>query len=139
MSYLDEGFRYFEGPSVGQFLPNLKKSTYDYAIQHDCIYVGITGDIDQRTKAHFKRSRGGGNTVPRKSQGWSQRIAIYNTTDSNDARNAEKALIRYLRSSRVLAHKCLNKTMGGELVDQYHHYYVYLLLGPSSVRNIYWG
>ena len=138
MTTTDKGFRYFEGPPVSTYIERLKDSTRYYANKYNCVYIGITGDIDQRTKAHFSRSKRGGVAAPVQSQGWTERIAIYNTTDANDARMAEKALIKFLRSSPGNAHKCLNKTMGGELIDQYHHYYIYLLLGPGSVRNTYW-
>ena len=87
---------------------------------------------------HIFHDREGGGSVPKQSQGWTERVAIYNTTKAKDAQMAEKALTKFLRSSPINAYKCLNKTMGGELIDQYHHYYIYLLLGPASVRHAYW-
>lgn len=131
-------FKYDQGPPVHRYIEGLKRAVSNYAGQAACVYIGITGDIDQRTQAHLKRSKIRLN-APNPGKGWTRMIAIYNTTTAKDAQDAEKLLIKFLRSSSTYAHKCLNKTMGGELIDQYHHYYIYVLLGPESVRQAYWG
>ncbi|MCB2180912.1 MAG: hypothetical protein KQH63_02665 [Desulfobulbaceae bacterium] len=135
---IKEDFLYSQGPPVAQHIEGLKKAVINYAGQAACVYIGITGDIDKRTRAHFARSkRRPFEADP--SQGWTRMVAIYNTTNARDAQEAEKLLIKFLRASPAFAHKCLNKTLGGELIDQYQHYYIYVLLGPASVRQAYWG
>jgi hypothetical protein len=47
--------------------------------------------------------------------------------------------LRFLRASPTNAHKCLSKSMGGELLDPYRHDYIYVLPGPASFRQAYWG
>jgi predicted GIY-YIG superfamily endonuclease len=133
-----EDFWYDQGPPVARYIEGLKKAVTNYAGQASCVYIGITGDIDRRTRTHFLRSKKR-PLDPDPGQGWTRMVAIYNTTSGEDARTAEKQLIRFLRASPTNAHKCLNKSMGGELLDQYHHYYIYVLLGPASVRQAYWG
>ncbi len=134
---MQEDFLYHQGPPVASFMTSLKQAVAQYANQADCIYIGITGDIDQRSRAHFNRSKNLPSGI-NPGQGWTRMVAIYNTTQAHDAQQAEKELIKYLRSSPAHAYKCLNKSMGGELIDQYQHYYIYILLGPASVRQAYW-
>lgn len=134
---ITKDFLYDEGPPVALYIDGLKRAVAQYARQADCVYIGITGDIDKRTKAHFSRSKKRPSGA-HPSQGWTRMIAIYNTPDARDAQESEKLLIKFLRSSEAYAHKCLNKTMGGELIDQYLHYYIYVLLGPKFVRQAYW-
>ena len=134
---IKEDFLYDQGPPVSSYIEGLKSAVSNYARQATCVYIGITGDIDQRTGIHFRRSKKrplGANP----GHGWTRMVAIYNITKAQDAQTAEKLLIKFLRSSIAHAHKCLNKTMGGEFIDQYQHYYVYVLIGPASVRQAYW-
>ncbi len=130
-------YNYYEGSDFSNVEQGLKIAVSKYARQAKCVYIGITGDIEQRTQRHYARSRKRPNDV-NLGIGWTRMIAIYNTTSDSDAKQAEKVLIKFLRMSPDLAHKCLNKTMGGELIDQYKHYFVYILLGPESVRKAYW-
>lgn len=114
------------GPYSETVMSGLRITLMRYAQQAECIYIGISGDVD-------KRSIRGHSKYP-----WRRMVCIHNTTSRDDARKIEIKLIRHLRESRQHAYKCLNRSMGGELQDFYQHYYIYVLMGPSSVRNVFW-
>lgn len=116
-----------EGPYSESVMQGLRIALMRYAQQGECLYIGISGDVD-------KRSQQGHSRYP-----WTRMVCIHNTTKRDDARKIEQKLIRHLRESRLHAYKCLNRSMGGELQDFYTHYYIYILIGPPSVRDAFWG
>jgi hypothetical protein len=63
-------------------------------------------------------------------------VVIYNTTSGEETKTAER---RLLRASPTHAPEGLNKSMGGELLDPYRRSYIYVLLGPASVRQAHRG
>ena len=110
-------------------LANLKNAVTTYVLQAPCHYVGITDNPKRRYDEEHRKN------------GWITMVVVHKTTRVGVAQRLEKRLIRHLRESPY-ASRCLNQTMGGETPRQSSDrgsYYVYILLGPGSVRNRVWG
>ena len=129
-------YDYFENTVLANCINTIRNSVLHHSGKHSCLYIGISSDIETRAKGHARKAV---KDIVLPCRGWHSMIVLYKTGGRDKVIKLERSLIRFVRSSGIMAHKCLNRTVGGELPGYYSPYFLYLLLGPKSVRNIYWG
>lgn len=99
-------------------LPRIQKSLNGYLASYDLLKIGVTANPEPRWERGYAPN-----------EAWTKMVLLYESNDVDEAKEMERALIKYVRAAHFLT-EIDNVGAGGEgLLPGRAPYWVYVVVG----------